>query len=464
MASSRKPKRRRNARSLAAHVADCLKKVVEPGQRLMLGLSGGVDSIVLLDVLARIARRLRFVLSAVHVNHQLSPNAASWARFCRRACRARGVSCRVVTVSVERGNSIEGAARDARYRAFAAARADYVVLAHNRDDQAETVLLQLLRGTGVKGLAGMRAARDLRETRALVLRPLLDVPRVEIQRYAERHKLEWIHDESNVDTNYTRNWIRHEVLPRIAERLPHYRESLVRAAGNMREAGELLDDLAAIDFAAAEAAGALRVDVLRGLSGARVRNVLRFAIDRHGWTMPDSSRLAEAARQALGARRDRQVVVNLGSCELRRHGELLHLLGRGSSLEEDAQRTWQGERRIDLPYGVLTMTRARGAGMSAARLAAAAVTIRQRSGGERLQLAANRPRRTLKNLLQEARVAPWERERLPLIFCGDALVCVPGIGVEWGFQAGAKEPSVVASWLPGALVSNARARRMVDPD
>lgn len=435
-------------------MADCLKKVVEPGQRLVLGLSGGVDSIVLLDVLARIAPRMRFVLDAVHVNHQLSPHAASWARFCRRACRARGVRCRVVTVSVERGNSTEGAARDARYRALEAARGDYVVLAHNRDDQAETVLLQLLRGTGVKGLGGMRAVRELREKPALVLRPLLDVPRAEIQRYAERHKLDWVHDESNVDTSYTRNWIRHDVLPRIAERLPHYRESLVRAAGNMREAGELLDDLAAIDFAAAEAAGGLRVDVLRVLSEARVRNVLRFAIDRHGWPMPDSSGLAEAARQALGARRDRQVVVNLGPCELRRHGELIHLLGRGRLLQEDPQLTWQGERRIELPDGVLTMTRARGEGMSAASLATGPVTIRRRSGGERLQLAGNRPRRTLKNLLQEARVVPWQRERLPLIFCGDALVCVPGIGVDWHFQAGLKEPSVVASWFPAALVSN----------
>jgi tRNA(Ile)-lysidine synthase len=386
-----------------------------------------------------------------------------------------------VTVHVERGNSTEGAAREARYRAFAAARADYVVLAHNRDDQAETVLLQLLRGTGVKGLAGMPAVRSLERARSarvasslmpssssvagsLLLRPLLEISRAEIERYAGRRKLEWIHDESNVDTSYTRNWIRHEVLPRIAERLPHYRESLVRASDNLREAGELLDDLAEIDFAAAGAEGGLRVDVLRGLSAARVKNVLRFAIDRQGWSMPDSDRLAEAARQALGARRDRQIVVNLGPCELRRHGELVHLLGHGGPPAGYTQFTWQGERRIELPDGVLTMSSARGAGMSAARLAGAPVTIRRRSGGERLQLAGNRPRRTLKNLLQEARVPPWQRERLPLIFCGDALACVPGIGVDWRFQADLKEPAIVASWRALGAGSNARGLRAVDPD
>jgi tRNA(Ile)-lysidine synthase len=452
-------------------VADCLKKVVKPGQRVVLGLSGGVDSVVLLHVVARLAPRLGFVLEAVHINHNLSPNAASWARFCRRQCRVLGVPCRVVEVDVARGNSVEAAAREARYRVFAATRADYIVLAHNRDDQAETVLLQLLRGAGVKGLSGMPVLRtlergrsasrpaSLRYTSSWVLRPLLEVERAEIERYAKRHKLEWVRDESNLDTRYTRNWMRHEVLPRIAERVPQYRESLARAARHMREAGKLLDELARIDFAAAQSEGGLRVDVLRQLSEERLRNVLRFAIDRHGWPMPDSGRLAEGARQALRARRDGQVAVNLGSCELRRHRDLIHLLPRGGPGGADAPLPWQGERRLELPQGVLTMARARGAGMSAARLAAAPVTVRRRRGGERMQLAENRPRRTLKNLLQEARMPPWQRESLPLIYCGNDLACVPGIGVDFRFQARDLEPAVVASWIPLAPT-----RRAIDDD
>src|SRR5687768_4506521 len=184
MASSRKSKRsKRASRNLAAHVAAHLKTVVKPGDRVLLGLSGGVDSIVLLDLLSRIAPRLKIVVQALHVNHQLSANAASWARFCRAECRAREIPCAVVKVEIERGNSIERAARDARYTAFARVRADFIVLAHNADDQAETVLLQLLRGTGVRGLAAMplvkRAQRSKPDARAIV-RPLIDVARREI--------------------------------------------------------------------------------------------------------------------------------------------------------------------------------------------------------------------------------------------------------------------------------------------
>src|SRR5688572_8986299 len=163
MASSRKSKPGKRAPTdLAAHVAARLKSVVQPGARLVLGLSGGIDSIVLLDALARVRERLGCELCALHVNHQLSPNAARWAKFCRAACRERGVPCRVVKVKIVRGDSVEGAAREARYAALRASAADHVALAHNADDQAETVLLQLLRGGGVKGLAAMPARREER--------------------------------------------------------------------------------------------------------------------------------------------------------------------------------------------------------------------------------------------------------------------------------------------------------------
>jgi tRNA(Ile)-lysidine synthase len=190
----------------------------------------------------------------------------------------------------------------------------------------------------------------------------------------------------------------------------------------------------------------LRVEALRALSRERMKNLLRFAIDRHGWLMPDTARLEEAVRQAIRARRDRQVVVNLRSCELRVHRGRIHLLPVPDSAGDRAPVSWRGEDRIVLPGGVLTMARTRGAGMSAARLDSAPVTIRPRIGGERLQPHESRPRRTLKNLLQEADVPAWRRERLPLIYCGDALVCVPGVGIEWRFRAGRGEPSILPSW------------------
>ncbi|MEK7877513.1 MAG: tRNA lysidine(34) synthetase TilS, partial [Pseudomonadota bacterium] len=269
---------------------------MKSGDRLVAGLSGGVDSIVLLDLLRRLSKKLRFELAALHVNHQINPAAGPWAAFCRAICRQHGIALTVVRVTVPRGNSLEAEARAARYRVFAALPADYVALAHNLDDQAETVLLQLLRGAGVKGLSAMPELRG--ENRLTphasrlapsILRPLLDFPRSEIEAYARSRKLEWIEDESNADVYYDRNFLRHRVLPVIAERYPAYRRTLARASRNLAEAAQMLDQLAAAD--AQDDAGGLGTTALRRLSAARAKNALRHFLARHGVMMPNAARL-----------------------------------------------------------------------------------------------------------------------------------------------------------------------------
>ena len=402
---------------------------------------------VLLDVLAGLAGRMGFALRALHVNHQISPNAAQWARFCLRVCRDRSIACRVVKVTVERTNSTERAAREVRYAALLRTRADWIVLAHNKDDQAETVLLQLLRGAGVKGLAGMPIVRTLADA-VKILRPLLDVPRHDVERYARRRKLEWIEDESNTDPRYTRNWLRHDVLPHIAARVPAYRETLARAAQNLGEAATLLDQLAQLDAGAAVQDGGVRVDVLRTLGIPRAKNLLRVLIGAQGWPMPQAQRLSEGLKQALSARAGARVNVELGACELHRHGGLVYLVPLRAPGEGDSEVTWQGEPEMTLHQfgGVLEMTRRRGAGLSVARLQDGAVTVRARQGGERLQPDANRPRRTVKNLLQEAGMPAWQRERLPFIYCGETLACVPGVAIEYRFRAQPGEASIVPLW------------------
>jgi tRNA(Ile)-lysidine synthase len=214
---------------------------VKGGGRLLVGLSGGVDSVVLLDLLRRLSKRLGLELAALHVNHQINPAAGRWAAFCRAFCRRHGVALTVVRVKVPRRSSLEAAARAARYRAFAAQPSDFIVLAHNLDDQAETVFLQLLRGAGVKGLSAMPVVRNS------ILRPLLEVPRSEIEAYARQRKLKWIEDDSNADLGFDRNFLRHRVLPVIAQRYPSYRKTLARASRNLAEAAQLLDELAAAD-------------------------------------------------------------------------------------------------------------------------------------------------------------------------------------------------------------------------
>lgn len=466
MASSRKSRLR--APDLISRVAGNLKAVIKPGDRLVVGLSGGVDSIVLLDVLSRVAKRGRFDLAALHVNHQISPNAGRWAAFCRAACRARSIPLRVVRVTVKAGDSLEAAARAARYDALLSQKADYIVLAHNQDDQAETLLLQLLRGAGVKGLAAMPLVRRNegggRRTKGAqksgpihhssfiihprILRPLLEVTRREIEAHAKARKLEWIEDESNADIYFLRNFLRHEVLPLIAQRFPAYRTTLARSARHFAESSKLLDELAAHDGAEYLRDGALQVAGLRRLSRGRARNLLRHFLAGHGVIMPNAGRLEESLRQSLTAKDDAGLCVDLGDCELRRFAQALHVVEKLPVPGVKYSRAWRGERELMLPElgGALTMAKRRGSGISLARLQAQPVTLRVRGGGERLQPDCGRPRRSLRNLLQESRIPPWQRERLPLLFCGSMLVWVPGIGIDCAFQAQAGETSVAPAW------------------
>jgi tRNA(Ile)-lysidine synthase len=420
-----------------------LQGIVHAGDRLVIGLSGGVDSVVLLDILARVATRSRIKLSAIHVNHQLSPNAAGWARFCRALCRTYGIPLRVVKVTLARGNSVEAAARAARHEVFRKLQVDYVVLAHNQDDQVETLLLQLLRGAGVKGLAAMPLVKDER-----ILRPLLDVPRNEIERYGRRRKLEWVEDESNRDTYFLRNFLRRDVLPLVATRYPAYRSTLARSARNLAEAAQLLDQLAVLDAGADLKHGTLALAALRRLESVRAKNLLRYFLSTHGLTMPPAERLVEALRQVLTAKQDTRVLIELNGAQLRRFAGRLHLVRNVNALPEDFAKRWRGEKALALPElgGVLKLARGRE-GISLARLRGHSVTIAVRHGGERLQPDCRRPRRSLKNLLQEARIPIWLRNRLPLIFCDGELVWAAGVGVDCAYRAAADEPSMVPEWV-----------------
>ena len=467
MASSRKSPR---DSTLLARVTAVLRRYVRRGDRLVVGLSGGFDSVVLLDLLQRAARRLGFRLAAVHVNHQLNPSAGAWATFCRVLCRGYAIALTVKRVEVRRGNSLEAAARAARYGVYASLRSDAIVLAHNLDDQAETLLLQLLRGTGLKGASAMpeyrvedrgsRIENSATRTKAkhsaqssirnpALLRPLLDVPRSEIAAYARTRKLAWIEDDSNADTAFDRNFVRHQVLPAIAGRFPAYRQTLSRASRHFAEAAELADGCAMAD--AGDCGNLLDLGRLRVLSAARVKNALRYFLARKGILMPNARRLDECVRQLLQSGAGAGMTMRLGDYELRCYGDQLHVIPVTAKMVAPfAQRAWRGESRLQLPElgGVLSMTPRRGAGISLEQLAGGNVTVRVRQGGERLQIDRARPRRTLKNLWQEARIPEWRRGRLPLLFVGDKLAFVAGIGVASAFQARTGEPGIEPDWRP----------------
>ncbi|HEX3631062.1 MAG TPA: tRNA lysidine(34) synthetase TilS [Casimicrobiaceae bacterium] len=426
-------------------LAAALAAYSTPGQRAMVALSGGMDSIVLLDALHALAPRFALGLSALHVNHQLSSNAVRWAEFCAAACAARGVPLTMARVDVARrpGQSLEAAARAARYRKLLAADADIVVLAHHADDQAETVLLQLLRGAGPAGVAAMPRHRAGDTGGPALLRPLLELPRAVLAAYANARGLAWIDDESNADRRHKRNLLRLDVAPLLREAFPGYPSVLVRAAGHQAEASALLDDLARQD--AGDAQDGLERAALVALSPARARNLLRWFLRREGLRPPSTARLAGmlAQLQSAGADARTRIVHDGAEIGCHRGRVVVHAAGAGPYA-----RGWRGESSVELPGGTLRFERTHGAGIAASKFDEAVVTLCSRRGGERLQLAANRPRRAVKKLLYDAQLPIWRREALPFIWCGEELAAVPGIGVALAFQARPGEAGWSVDWHP----------------
>src|SRR5712675_402445 len=369
--------RNSSSSELPERAAAVLAPAIFPGAHLALGLSGGVDSVALLSILLELAPALKVSLRAVHVNHGISPNAARWAEFCTGLCARSGIALQLETVDIGpyRNLGLEGAARRARHEVFARVDADFIVLAQHRDDQAETLLLRLLRGAGARGLAAMSPLKSLAGARSRLLRPLLAVSRAEIESYARLRGLEWVEDESNADTIRRRNFLRHQVFPLLERQFPAARATIARAAAHLAEARELLDEMARTDLERCSGPEGVDARDLLQLGDARAKNLLRY------W------------------------------CETR---------------------------------GIEPLSAAR----IRAQLRAAAVTVRLRRGGERLRLDARRPRRTLKNLFQEQGVPPWRRDRLPLVFCGEELVSIPGIGDACEFRAAPGEAGLIVTWEP----------------
>lgn len=441
-----------------AQVAAVLEAQRLRTRRVAVGLSGGLDSVVLLDLLDRLRTDFELILSAIHVNHGISRHAADWEQFCRGICASRGIDLRVERGKVSnQGEGLEAAARRLRYQAFAIVDADVVALAHQMDDQVETLLLQLLRGAGAKGMSAMpefsRPFSDRKNPDAVlpaILRPLLQVSRGEIADYAGSRALKWVEDDSNADADLDRNYLRTLVMPLLAARFPGYRETISRAARNLADQAELAEDLAAIDLQSPDALQ-VPVDILRRLSDPRALNLLRRIFALKGLPMPPRERLEEALRQCRDAGDDARVHVGFGTHGLRCHRGMVELVPESQPLPGDWQTRWDGLRELQLPGGLgrLRGRRASGEGIACRHFELEAAVVRGRSGGERIRPAPNRPVRELKKMLQELAVPPWERSRMPLVFFGDRLAWVPGIGVAQEFRAGPGEPGIMPEWERG---------------
>lgn len=432
--------------------------------------SGGLDSHVLLHAMAKVSEQLSAPLMAVHVNHNLQTAAVDWETHCRAVCADLGVEYRSLSVDARpsKGESPEAAARAARYRAFAELlpAGQVLLTAHHQDDQAETLLLQLLRGAGPKGLAAMPENSELGQ--GDLVRPLLDVSRAELRTYAEQQSLRWVEDPSNAQLDYDRNFLRHSVLPLLQQRWPATSAVLARSAQHQAVAAQLLDDLAVIDLEGqsghspisvtqvgspgdgsmklgSDPVVPLSVSHVLALSAPRRANLLRHWLHCCGAPVPSTAVLTRIEQDVLQAAVDAAPCVAWGGVCVRRYRDNL-FVDMDQNTSSAAGMQWAIDQPLLLAGGVLTPVLGLGDGVAMRHLADRPLRVDFRQGGERLQPVGRREHHTLKHLFQDAGVPPWERKRVPLLYLDETLIAVAGYWVCEGFQAAEQESGVRFNW------------------
>ena len=424
---------------ILAATRDALTSELSHGRRVVVGLSGGMDSVVLLHALVQLREAMALELSAIHVHHGLSPNADDWATFCEALCDAWHVPCTVTRVQLPdaTGKGIERVARERRYAAFAAAPGDILCLAHHQNDRAETLLLNLFRGSGGTGLAGLPRSRQI-GTKHL-LRPLIDLPRSELQAWAAARHLRWIEDESNQDLRYRRNYVRHQVIPVIAEVFPGVVDVLARTAGQMQEQMQLLNRLAESDAVAChDASGYLSVARLQQLPELALRNLLRYALGKSGMQIPSARRLMALSAQLGSATADTEAFVRMGAVGVHLWRDHLWLDPAMDQPLPVAADLLPGPQRW--PDGTLTI--------SPQRTDMFNLQVRPLGHGLRFQ-PQGRCRDAVTEFLRAQGVPPWVRSRLPGFWYQGRLVWVAGLG--WSADATSCHDYLQIAWKPHAL-------------
>ena len=419
--------------------------------RFIVAYSGGLDSQVLLHAVAASRGEFKGIgVVAVHVNHGLSEKAEQWSQHCAAHCAALGVPFTNINVDAKPrpGESPEATAREVRYQAFRdfMQAGDCLLTAHHQDDQAETLLIQLLRGAGPRGLAAMPGYAEF--ANGWQARPLLNQRREGLLEYAQQAGLSWIDDESNSDTRFDRNFLRHEIMPRLKSRFPAAASTLSRSANLCAEASEIMASAAVADLAQVQCDGGLfSVSALYALGEIRARNLLHHWCRDHGLSTPSAAQLQCVWEEVIGAAADSDPVVSWTGGEARRYRDTL-FLGRPLSAHDASQRLpWDWQQSLCIPgIGELYSEKVIGQGISPAVLDGHRSEIRFRQGGEQLRPAGRSGHHALKKLFQEEGVPPWLRERIPLIYADGQLLAVAGYWVAHEVAVRANEPGISLRW------------------
>ncbi|MFD2365680.1 tRNA lysidine(34) synthetase TilS [Pseudoduganella sp. GCM10020061] len=432
---------------------------------LAVAYSGGLDSAALLHAASAYCKEHGIKLYAFHVHHGLSANADMWLAHCDARAAALGAVFEARRVSVKpEGSGTEASARKARYAALGEmCRAHGVPLlltAHHLDDQAETVLLQLLRGSGPAGMSGMDASNKaeslLGDAVTVIARPLLDVTRAELAAYVQQHAIEYVDDESNADARFARNALRHQVMPALEQAFPGYQQRFARAAAHAQSAQRLLAEMGEQDLAACLVGEAIDCVKLRAMSADRAANMLRHWFHVRGIAMPSTAWLHEMLVQAVEARYETQMLVTHPECLIRRHRDRLFITPKLAPLAAEREPgddyippahpfKWNGEASIAFPaYGGTLHIEQAEEGIDADWLRGQQLEMSFRRGGERVKPAHNRPTKALKYHYQALDIPAWERTRLPIVHAGIHLLYAAGIGMDYHYMTA--HPGVVFRW------------------
>lgn len=427
--------------------------------RLWIAYSGGLDSHVLLHSLVQLREdNPELQLRAIHINHGLNLNASKWGEHCVRVCDALDVPCVVKNVDpniyAEQTN-LEEIARNQRYQIFSTIleEKDCVLTAHHLDDQAETLLLRLLRGAGLEGLSAMVPKRSL--ARGILIRPLLDISRASLVAYAKRENLIWIEDESNSDTRFNRNYLRHEIMPLLQARWPGAHKVFSRTALLCRETHELLDEVLTQDLTTVvgSVVNTLSVPALKKLSNTRQKTLLRLWLKQLNLPLPNSKKLEQLQQDCLNSKEDATPVVRWGEVEVCRFNHNLYAMP--ALLPHDAKVIipWDMQKPLVLPakIGILTANINASSGIFIPE--GEIVSIRFRQTGERFHPLGRQGSHPLKKLWQEWKVPPWCRDRIPLLYIGDHLAMVVGFAIaqEYGMPSHRRGKMVLVEFCPGCM-------------
>ena len=428
--------------------SDCFKNLDNKPFDISVALSGGVDSIVLLHALSQLQKQLKLKLNAIHIHHDLSPNADDWLTFCYKECKKLSIPIKSEKINIKQDlpMGIEAAARKSRYQVLEIYRKGILALGHHQNDQAETLMLQLFRGSGLSGLAAMPTF----DRERFIWRPLLRIKREIIEDYAKENNLVFIEDESNNNLQFERNFLRKEILPLIKSRYPDIINTISRSSENIAEGLNLHKAIAKEDanLYFSKNKERLSLTMLKVLEKERVVNLIRWWLDVNKQLMPSKKTMSELYRQIKDVKKDALLNIDISELiSIKAYRDELFLVEKKIKIYP-YELIWRGEEVVELPgNSKLIFKRSVGAGFSLSKIGSKTLTIQNRNGGESFKPKNNQPTRTLKYLLQTSNIPPWKRQLMPLVFSENELVAVPDFGVHFKFQADKEEDGWDIDWI-----------------